>query len=76
MCFKEIGTIKIVHIGTVMCQYDLVDLSDNSFVISKFEYFFTVFVYDFSVLSGDLVFVNNCDFPDLFFTILLKLTNC
>ena len=44
-----------------------VDLSDDSFVISEFEYFFTVFVYDFSVLSCDLVFVNNCDFSNLLF---------
>ena len=28
---------------------------------------FTVFVYNFSVLLCDFVFVNDCDFPDLFF---------
>ena len=44
-----------------------VDLSDNSFVITEFECFFTVFVNDFSVLSCDFVFVNNFDFPHLFF---------
>ena len=44
-----------------------IDLSDNSFVITEFEYFFTVFVYDLSVFSCDFVFVNDCDFPDLFF---------
>ena len=41
-----------------------VDLSDDSFVISEFEYLFTVF-YDFSVLSCDLIFVNYCEFSDL-----------
>ena len=51
-----------------------VDLSDDSFVITEFEYFFAVFVYDFSLLSCDLVFVNDCDFPYLFFTILFKLS--
>ena len=44
-----------------------VDLSDDSFVIAEFEYFFTVFVYYFSVLSRDLIFINDCYFPDLFF---------
>ena len=44
-----------------------VDLSDDSFVIAEFEYLFTVFVYDFSVLSCDLIFVNNRYFSDLFF---------
>ena len=43
------------------------DLFNDSFVITEFEYFFAVFVYDFSVLSCDLVFVNDCDFSDLFF---------
>ena len=43
-----------------------IDLSDNSFVINEFEYFFTVSVYDLSVLSCDFVFVNDCDFPNLF----------
>ena len=40
-------------------------LSDDSFVISEFEYLFTVFVYDFSVLSRDLIFVNDCEFSNL-----------
>ena len=44
-----------------------IDLSNNSFVIAKFEYFFRVFVYNFSVLSCDFVFVNDCDFSNLFF---------
>ena len=44
-----------------------IDLSNDSFVMAEFEYFFTVFVYNFSVLSRDFVFVNNCNFPDLFF---------
>ena len=44
-----------------------IDLSDNSFVITEFEYFFTVFVYNLSVLSCDFVFVNDCDFSDLLF---------
>ena len=44
-----------------------VDLSDGSFVITEFEYFFAVFVYNLSVLSFDFVFVNDCDFPNLFF---------
>ena len=43
------------------------DLSDNSFVITEFEYFFTVFVNDFSVLSCDFVLVNDCDFSNLLF---------
>ena len=47
-----------------------VDLSDDSFVIAEFEYLFTVFVYDFSVLSCDFVFVNDCSFPNLFFNYL------
>ena len=51
-----------------------IDLSNDSFVIAEFEYFFTVFVYDFLVLSCYYVFVNNCDFSNLFFTILLKLS--
>ena len=44
-----------------------IDLSNNSFVIAEFEYFFTVFVYDFLVLSCDFVFINDCDFSDLSF---------
>ena len=40
-------------------------LSDDSFVISEFEYLFTVFVYDFSVPSHDLIFVNDCEFSNL-----------
>ena len=44
-----------------------VDLSDDCFVITEFEYFFTVFVYDFLVLSCDFVFVNDCDFSNLSF---------
>ena len=44
-----------------------VGLSDDSFVITEFEYFFTEFVYDFSVLSCDFVFVNDCDFSNLLF---------
>ena len=44
-----------------------IHLSDDPFVIAEFEYLFTVFVYDFSVLSRDLIFVNNRYFPDLFF---------
>ena len=30
---------------------------DDPFVITKFEYFFTVFVYYFTVLSRDLIFM-------------------
>ena len=41
------------------------DLSDDSFVITEFEYFFTVFGYDVSVLSCDFIFVNDCDFSNL-----------
>ena len=44
-----------------------IDLSDNSFVITEFEYFFTVFVYDISVLSCDFVFVNDCVLSNLLF---------
>ena len=44
-----------------------IDLSDDSFVITKFEFFFTVFVYDFLILSCDFVFVNDCNFSDLLF---------
>ena len=46
-----------------------IDLSDSSVVITEFEYFFTVFVYNLSVLSCDFVFVNDCDFPNLFFSL-------
>ena len=42
-----------------------VNLFDNFFVIPKFEYFFTGFVYDFSVLSCGFVFANDCDFSNL-----------
>ena len=42
-----------------------VGLSDDSFVIPEFEY--AVFVYDFSVLSRDLIFVNDCEFSNLLF---------
>ena len=42
-------------------------LSNDSFVITESEYFFTVFVYNFLALSCDFVFVNNCDFPNLCF---------
>ena len=45
----------------------LIHSFDNSFVIVEFEYLFTVFVYNLSVLSCDFAFVNDCDFPDLFF---------
>ena len=51
-----------------------VDLSNGSFVKTEFENFFTVFVYNFLVLSSELVFVNDRDFPDLLFTILFKLS--
>ena len=44
-----------------------VHIFDDPFVITKFEYLFTVFVYDFSVLSRDLIFVNNRYFPNLSF---------
>ena len=43
-----------------------IDLSDNSFVETEFEYFFMIFVHNFSVLSCDFVFVNDCDFSNLF----------
>ena len=48
-----------------------VDLSDDSFVITELEYFFAVFVYDFKVLSHYLIFVDDCSFSNLLFTILL-----
>ena len=44
-----------------------VDLSDDSFVITELEYIFAVFVYDFSVISCDFVFVNDCDFSKSLF---------
>ena len=44
-----------------------VDWSDNSFVITEFEYFSTVFVYDLSVLPCYFVFVNDCEFSNCFF---------
>ena len=40
-----------------------VGLSDDSFVITEFEYLFTV--YDFSVPLRDLIFVNDCEFSNL-----------
>ena len=43
------------------------DMSDNSFVITEFDYFFTVFVYDLSVLMCYFVFVNYCEFSNLLF---------
>ena len=63
---------KYVTYGTsVTIRYCIdvffVHLSDDPFIVTEFEYFFTVFVYYFSVLSRDFVFVNDCDFPDLFF---------
>ena len=53
---------------TIRCKcIDMVfvGLSDDSFVITEFEHLFTVFVYDFSVLSNDLIFVNDCEFFNL-----------
>ena len=44
-----------------------VDQSDDSFVVSEFKYLFAVFIYDFSVLSCDLIFVNDCEFSNLLF---------
>ena len=44
-----------------------VDLFDDPFVITELEYFFTVFVYDLTVLSCYFVFVNDCDFSHLLF---------
>ena len=44
-----------------------VHMFDDPFVISKFEYFFTVFVYYFTVLSRDLIFIDDSDFPNLSF---------
>ena len=44
-----------------------IDLSDNSFAITEFEYFFTVFAYNLSILSCDFVFVNDCDFSGFLF---------
>ena len=44
-----------------------IDLSDDSFVITEFEYFFTIFVYDLSVLTCYFVFINYSNFTDLFF---------
>ena len=49
-------------------QFSLICLI-TLFIVTEFEYFSTVFVYDFSVLSCDFAFVNDCDFPDLFFHI-------
>ena len=44
-----------------------VHMFDDPFVISKFEYFFTVFVYYFTVLSRDLIFIDDSYFPNLSF---------
>ena len=44
-----------------------IDLSDDSFVMTEFEYFFTIFVYDLSVLTCYFVFINYSNFTDLFF---------
>ena len=44
-----------------------VHMFDDPFVISKFEYFFTVFVYYFTVLSRDLIFIDDRYFPNLSF---------
>ena len=44
-----------------------IDLSDDSFVITEFEYFFTIFVYDPSVLTCYFVFINYCQFSNLLF---------
>ena len=49
-----------------------VSLFDDSFVITEFEYLFTVFVYDFSVLSHDLIFVNDCEFSYFLFHYLAQ----
>ena len=40
---------------------------DDPFVITKFEYFFTVLVYNLSVLSCDLILIDNRYFPNLSF---------
>ena len=61
------GRIHIL-VSIMLCvNMIFIYLSNDSFVITEFEYFFTVLVYDFSILSCDLVFVNDCDFPNLFF---------
>ena len=49
-----------------------IDLSNNSFAVAEFEYFFAIFVYNFSVLLCDFVFVNDCDFSNLLFYYFAK----
>lgn len=39
---------------------------DYSFVVPEFEYFFTIFINYFSILSSDLVFIYDCYFSYLF----------
>ena len=46
-----------------------IDSFDNSLIVTEFKYFFTVFVYNLSVLSCDLVFVNDHYFSNLFFSL-------
>ena len=48
-----------------------VDLFDDPFVITELEFFFTVFVYNLTVLPCYFLFVNDCDFSNLLFAILL-----
>ena len=51
-----------------------VHMFDDPFVISKFEYFFTVFVYYFTVLSRDLISLTIVISLICLLTILLKLS--
>ena len=71
--------VKYVTYGTLVTirqciDVIFVDLSDDSFVIAEFEYLFTVFVYDFSVLCVILFSLTIVISLICVFTILLKLS--
>ena len=63
------GTIYLDTLVTIRKSVYVifVHMFDDPFVIAKFEYFFTVFVYYFTVLSRDLIFIDDSYFPNLSF---------
>ena len=46
----------------------VLDITHHAIIAPRFTFqIFMILVYDFSVLSYDFVFVNDCDFSNLFF---------
>ena len=66
---ESCGTIYLDTLVTIRKNVDVifVHMFDDPFVIAKFEYFFTVFVYYFTVPSRDLIFIDDRYFPNLSF---------